>query len=575
MPLQLKVRIGSIKHALVLFVIAVALLFTTVGVVSTTVVDSFRSTLGESATNTTLLTDLSQVLQMQEAVRADVLAYIIAYERGDLDLLDKMKRQHALHANALERALVGLERTKLTRGMKATFASTRDQVQIFSRESDELIGMAMTDITTVMGRMNDYDTKLTTLTSKLGELAKAVEEVNHAHEAAARIGVVRAIALVTTVSLVGLAALVVVAWWLYSRISRPIDQILQATEDLRAGDGDLTRKLPALTGEFGRLSASMNGFIAQLHDLIAHVALNAGEISSAARQMSAGNTDLSARTEEQASTLEETASSMEQFTSSVKQNADNTRLASGLTLSATQAAQEGGRIALEAVSKMRAANASSQKIGDIVATIDSIAFQTNILALNAAVEAARAGEHGRGFSVVAAEVRALAQRSGEAAKEIKHLIGTAVHDVDQGSKLVTEAGNAMQNNIVSIQQAAEIIKEISVASSEQSLGIEQVSRAVIQMEDVTQQNAALVEQAAAAAESMREQAEALSQLVARFKLNDGALREEAIKARRLAALSAVPFAPANARTESRPGFRITHGDTDAALASADNEWTEY
>ncbi|MBI3714987.1 MAG: hypothetical protein HY255_03205 [Betaproteobacteria bacterium] len=326
-----------------------------------------------------------------------------------------------------------------------------------------------------------------------------------------------------------------------------------------------------MPGEFGQVANSMNGFIGQLHTLIAKVAINAGEIANAARQISAGNTDLSARTEEQASTLEETASSMEQFTSSIRQNAENTKLANGLALSASDAARKGGAVAAKAVEKITAVHSSSRKIGEIISTIDSIAFQTNILALNAAVEAARAGEQGRGFAVVAGEVRALAQRSAAAAKEIKDLINATVDQVGEGTKLVNEAGTAMQNIVVGIQQVTEIINEIAVASSEQASGIEQVNRAIVQMEDVTQQNAALVEEAAAAAESMREQAESLSDLVSRFKLDDSKLREDSTRARRTAALSEGALPKSGNRLTANDGAR----GKPALPAELDGEWEEF
>ncbi len=561
----------SIKNALFLFSIIVGLLFSIVGLISYTTIGSFGTTLADAAANTTLLRNSSKVLQMQEAVRSDVLAYIVAYERSDLDWLERIRKQHAAHSLSLKTAIAEIDKSTMSRDLKTAVDVAREPVLSFARESEELIALTTKDVTTVMGKMSAYDNRYGEVTSRLDELGRAIEAANLTYEAGAKSGVVTAVALVSAAVLIGLAILGAVAWWLFLHISRPIEQVVRATEDLRAGEADLTRRLPAMRGEFGKLSTSMNGFVGQLHDLIAHVAINAGEIATAARQISAGNTDLSARTEQQASTLEETASSMEEFTSSVKQNAENTKLASGLALSASDAAQKGGKVAAQAVAKISAANASSRKIADIVSTIDSIAFQTNILALNAAVEAARAGEQGRGFAVVAAEVRALAQRSAASAKEIKALIGAAVDQVDEGATLVAEAGHAMQNIIVGIQQASEIMNEIAGASSEQASGIEQVNRAVMQMEDVTQQNAALVEQAAAAAESMREQAEALSALVSRFKLDDQKLREDSVRARRHAALTTTPAAPNSPqRAQSLAAtVKLPAGNTE------DGEWTEY
>lgn len=322
------------------------------------------------------------------------------------------------------------------------------------------------------------------------------------------------------IATVGLIILLAGALWVTKHVAGRIDLIASETENLRAGDCDLRHRLPKMTGGLGRLCVSLNGFIVQIHDVLVRVNANAGEIEQAARQISAGNADLSARTEAQASNLEETASSMEEFTSSVRQNAKNSKLASAQATTASAAARRGGEIAARAAAKINAANESSRKIGSIIATIDSIAFQTNILALNAAVEAARAGEQGRGFAVVAGEVRGLAERSACAAKEIKGLIVDAIDKVDDGAKLVGEAGQSMQEIIAGIERAAVIIDEIATASAEQYAGIEQVNRAIVQMEEVTQQNAALVEQAAAASDSMRDQAISLTQQVSRFKFDD-------------------------------------------------------
>ncbi len=559
----------SVKTALSIFVGVVAFIFVVVGTISYRTVDGFNDALGEAAGNTTLLKSSADAMSMHDAIRADVLSYILAFERGDSDWMGRLEKQFASHKATLIKALDELDKARASAPAKAAIEPTRAAAVTYVKESDELINLAKSDLVAVLNRLGDYDKKFAEITGRLDTLTGILEKENLAFQEDAKGKGLRAAAGVFTTVLIGLLALAAVAFFTYKNISHPIHQVLLATEELRAGEADLTRKLPTMPGEFGQLSNSMNGFIGQLHTLIAKVAINAGEIANAARQISAGNTDLSARTEEQASTLEETASSMEQFTSSIRQNAENTKLANGLALSASDAARKGGTIAIRAVEKITAVHSSSRKIGEIISTIDSIAFQTNILALNAAVEAARAGEQGRGFAVVAGEVRALAQRSAAAAKEIKELINSTVDQVGEGTKLVNEAGQAMQNIVVGIQQVNEIINEIAVASSEQASGIEQVNRAIVQMEDVTQQNAALVEEAAAAAESMREQAESLSDLVSRFKLDDTKLREDSTRARRTAALSdsVRPSAGRLPAEASRPKSAIPK--------ELDGDWEEF
>jgi methyl-accepting chemotaxis protein len=283
--------------------------------------------------------------------------------------------------------------------------------------------------------------------------------------------------------------------------------------------GDLTASIQVRSNdEVGTLMRGLSDMTKSLRDAVAEVRSGSDHVSSAAKQISAGNADLSQRTEEQASSLEETASSMEELTVTVKQNADNARQASALATSASDVAARGGAVVGQVVSTMASINDASKKIGDIIAVIDGIAFQTNILALNAAVEAARAGEQGRGFAVVASEVRTLAQRSHAAAVEIKGLITDSVAKVTNGTQLVDQAGRTMEEIVTAIRRVTDIMAEIAAASSEQTSGIDQINQAVVQMDQLTQQNAALVEEAAAAAESMQDQAQTLAEAVAIFKL---------------------------------------------------------
>ncbi|ACS85602.1 methyl-accepting chemotaxis protein [Musicola paradisiaca] len=311
---------------------------------------------------------------------------------------------------------------------------------------------------------------------------------------------------------------VLMSWHITRQITHPLSQSLAVAQ--RIAGGDLTATITAQHhDELGRLMATMDEMSQKLNAMIRDIRVGVTSVAATSIEIAAGNTDLSSRTEQQSAAIVETAASMEQLTSTVKQNADNAHHASQLAAEASANATQGGNIVTQVVTTMNDIAGSSRRISEITSVINGIAFQTNILALNAAVEAARAGEQGRGFAVVAGEVRTLAQRSAQAAKEIESLIGESVGRVDAGSALVERAGKAMDAIIRSVTQVHDIMNEIASASDEQSRGINQISQAVTEMDATTQQNAALVEQSSVAANSLEEQAAALEQAVAVFRLN--------------------------------------------------------
>lgn len=344
-------------------------------------------------------------------------------------------------------------------------------------------------------------------------------------------------------------------------------------------DGDLTRQADeALPGDFGELARNANRTVHQLSGIVGQIRMGSQLINTAAGEIASGNMDLSQRTEQQAASLEETASSMEELTATVRQNADNARQANQLAIGAAEVAGQGGQVVGKVVATMSAINASSRKIVDIISVIDGIAFQTNILALNAAVEAARAGEQGRGFAVVAQEVRSLAQRSAQAAKEIKGLITDSVEKVGEGTALVDKAGQTMEQIVTSVKRVSDIIADITAASQEQTSGIEQVNQAILQMDESTQQNATLVEEASAAARSLETQAMQLVETVAAFRLDEASSQASAALARAVAPIHPVLEPPTRSRRAPAAPLAVagTPAKVRKARASAgDQHWQEF
>jgi methyl-accepting chemotaxis protein len=352
---------------------------------------------------------------------------------------------------------------------------------------------------------------------KVAQLIEIVQKQN-AEAAEAVIASQRTALAVVAALLAGAMAIgALLAWRLTRSIVTPVARAVKLAE--RIAEGDLTSTVEIHSqDEIGRLFQAMHAMQDRLRELVGDIRHSADSIQTASTEVAVGNQDLSQRTEQTASNLQLAASSMTQLTGTVKQSAESASQANQMASSASVVAQRGGEVVAQVVATMNEINQSSRKIADIIGVIDGIAFQTNILALNAAVEAARAGEQGRGFAVVAGEVRSLAQRSAEAAKEIKGLIDSSVDRVEAGTRLVSDAGATMGEIVASVRRVSDIIGEITAAAAEQSLGIDQVSGSVSQLDQMTQQNAALVEQSAAAAESLKSQATRLAELVSVFRL---------------------------------------------------------
>jgi methyl-accepting chemotaxis protein len=388
----------------------------------------------------------------------------------------------------------------------------------YGRQCDKAIDLSGTDPNIGIGAMRAAEDSYGKLSKAMQALVARTDALHAERAELARARSTRHILVLGLLMLAATGGALVAAWRMQAQLVAELGRAVRLSEDVAAGNLQAGTR-SARDDEIGDLMRALAHMVDQLRDSMQSVRLATDHIGIAAREIASGNTDLSQRTEQAAGRVQQSASSMEQLTGTVRQTADSAHTAHQLAATASTVAQRGGTVVAQVVSTMDEINASSRRIGDIIGTIDGIAFQTNILALNAAVEAARAGEQGRGFAVVASEVRSLAQRSAGAAREIKSLIGASVERVETGSRLVADAGSTMGEIVASVQRVSDIIGQISAAAAEQSSGIGQVNGAVSDLDRMTQQNAALVEQSAAAAESLKEQAVRLGQLVGTFRLD--------------------------------------------------------
>ncbi|MFO1327212.1 MAG: methyl-accepting chemotaxis protein [Rubrivivax sp.] len=370
----------------------------------------------------------------------------------------------------------------------------------------------------------DANAELDRVRAAIRNLEKATDELNdHAMERAGSVvpdlerSRDRLALQVVALSLVALLTAAAAGWWTARSITQPLHRAVGVAEAVARGELCVDIQV-AGHDETARLLDALRHMTERLRHLVSDIRASSDSIATGSGQIATGNGDLSRRTEHQASNLQETAASMEELGAAVAANASGAQQARQLADAAADAARQGGGVVGDVVQTMDSIAQSSRQIADITGLIDGIAFQTNILALNAAVEAARAGEHGRGFAVVAGEVRNLAQRSAEAARQISTLIGSSTGRIRQGAELAQEAGQTIEGLVQQVQQVAALVREISGSSSQQDEGLRQVGQAVAQLDRMTQQNAALVEQSAAAAESLRQQAERLAQAVSAFRV---------------------------------------------------------
>ncbi|NWJ42388.1 MAG: MCP four helix bundle domain-containing protein [Geothrix sp.] len=493
-----------------LIVAAIAAIVGTIGIQKLHTIEVADTNLYEKMT--VPLGEMGDMMQLFQRQRVNLRDAIMT---GDVDRFGKRLKEIEVDLTKTEESF---QKTLLTDKGKEAYKAYKDANNAYDAIAEKVLALAAAgkskeaealmrgDGAAGQAKVNEA---LDVLQNMKLKLAKESAESNAALASAAT-------TMMLVIMGVGVAFGIITGIVMTRAITRPLNRFGEVLEAVAGGDLSIHSDIQT-KDELGQMSEILNSTIGNLRESMLQVQESAMAISTASGEISMGNTDLSRRTEEQAASLEETASSMEQITSNVNQTADNAKSANHESSKARQVAQDGGAAVTQVIAAMEAINQSSAKINEIIGVVDEIAFQTNLLALNAAVEAARAGEQGRGFAVVAAEVRNLAKRSADAAKEIKGLIRESVAKSVDGNKVAAHAGETIQEVVANVQRVTSLVSEIANATQEQSTGLNEINKAVVQMDEVTQQNAALVEESAAAAESLDAQAHALTEIVGRFR----------------------------------------------------------